>query len=95
MKFRLLRGVHSQTEKDGTVAVYEARVSGKNIVESDIELDKMFGAEKFQRLDDVDNSSLVMNRDEMRKLADKLGIDYDDSVTDKELAEMIQFELGD
>lgn len=82
-RFRLMRGRHQQADvlldengepvlnEDGTVrkvsVTYDSRDPNRNIVESDIDLEKLFGSEKFQNLDRI---SAV--NDDLRALKDKL-----------------------
>lgn len=82
-RFRLMRGRHQQADvlldengepvlnEDGTVrkvsVTYDSRDPNRNIVESDIDLEKLFGSEKFQNLDRISAGN-----DDLRALKDKL-----------------------
>lgn len=51
-RYRLLHGMHQQRAKNGEGSeTFKASERGKNIVESDIDLEKLHGSEKFQSLD--------------------------------------------
>lgn len=81
MKFKLLVGVHE--DKNGR---YDARDSKRNIVESDHDLVKIFGAEKFRRLGkfvevDPEDESKVINED----------IEVNDSFEDMSIAQLRKF----
>ncbi|GIW60131.1 MAG: hypothetical protein KatS3mg087_1197 [Patescibacteria group bacterium] len=81
MKFKLLRGIHVQTE-NGKQVIYEASDPKRNVVESDRDLERLFGSEKFQRIiEDNATTSLVSNeledklkalQDENRRLKERL-----------------------
>jgi len=78
-----MRGRHQQADvlldengepvlnEDGTVrkvsVTYDSRDPNRNIVESDIDLEKLFGSEKFQNLDRISAGN-----DDLRALKDKL-----------------------
>lgn len=60
VKFRLLRGTHEQSEEiNGVVqsVMYYARDPSKNIVVSALDLERIFGREKFQSLERIQDSS--------------------------------------
>ena len=99
MRFKLLKGAHGYGKGEAAVIV---RWDDKHpIVESDTDLVKAFGKEKFQRLPDqpVEEETSVeetsdelasMNEKELKKLAKAHDIDITEAANKEELINLIR-----